>query len=69
MCCNSLDEQMNLLSLFGNRALYLIAYYTIHGVCLRAELMASFVKSECALGVILHVVKSMCVNYGLLLNG
>ena len=25
MCCNSLDEQTILLSLFGNRALYLIS--------------------------------------------
>ena len=25
MCCNSLDEQTILLSLFGNRALYLMA--------------------------------------------
>ena len=27
MCCNSLDEQTILLSLFGNRALYLIPQY------------------------------------------
>ena len=37
MCCNSLDEQTILLSLFGNRALYLIYVtrcYLCYDVCM-----------------------------------
>ena len=32
MCCNSLDEQTILLSLFGNRALYLILSFIINSI-------------------------------------